>query len=947
MDNFSDLEKLKGLYSNRFIDNNYDKGRKVSYELNHLLSTCEEFIFSVAFITYSGIEQIKGELLNARDLNKKGKILTTNFEYFTEPKALEDLIENFPNIEIRMFDVNKEAINFHTKGYIFKKNDKYKFLIGSSNLTQDAITRNEEWNSLIEADLNSSISKDLLDEFNIVFNKATPINEIIDEYKVKYNEFKEKRKLVVSKQSNKIKTIKPNSMQLNFIDSLNSLIENQENRGLLISATGTGKTIASILALKNLKGLKVKKLLFVTHRLSILIRAKEVYDFFFNSEFTSSLLTGENKENIEADFIFASSSTINKKEYYQKFKEDYFDFIIIDEVHRVGDNSYLNLINYFKPKFLLGMSATPDRSDGYDLYKLFDHNIAYEIRILDALKEDLLAPFVYFGVTDLTVNNELIDDYSSFNLLTANERVKKIIDKSNFYGFSGDRVKGLIFVRSIEEGKALEEKFKEFNKKVKFLSGESSLIERENAIKLLEEENPLKEHLDYILTVDIFNEGVDIPSVNQIIFLRPTQSSIIFLQQLGRGLRKYQGKENVVVIDFIGNYASNFKIAKALCKKSATKEELIKTVEGLLPGAASIQFEEKAKEEVFKSIKNSSLSNAKEIFNQYIDVKNKLGRIPSLVEFEKYGGESKISSRVFLDFKSSYDSYYDFLFKKEDAYKGIKLSEEKVKILEYFGSFYLNGIRKKDIEILQDLINFKKINLVDKKFNEEEIKYYLSILNFSYGDITIKQYPKLVEMVNNNLEITSYFEELLKDKIFFKLLKLDIEYAKYSNQNTFNSSNDLVLFERYQRKDVSRMINKEVNISSTVYGYQLYKDKNVCPIFVDYDKKEDQISYNDHFLSKEIFHWNSRKNRYIDKGEIKDIILGYKNNKLKILLFVQKSSEDGFYYLGECQILSYYQSEDEFIEKGETVKANVVHFDLKLINECRSDIYNYLTSKLN
>lgn len=936
---------LEGLSYSSFINNDIEKGRNVAYEIKNLINNCDEFYFSVAFITYSGIEQIKGALKDFKELGKKARILTTNFNYVTEPKALKDLIDYFPNIEIRMFDVNKQNVNFHTKGYIFRSGEEYTCLIGSSNLTQSAITKNEEWNTLFKGDKTSSLIIDVLNEFENLFLKATPINEIINEYESKYNEEKEKHKNLIIKEENNFKLIKPNKMQIDFINSLNSLIEKGEKRALLISATGTGKTIASILGLKYLHGIKLRRLLFVTHRLSILNQAKEVYDHFFKDEYSSSILDGENRCNIDADFIFASSSTINKKDVLNKFSKDAFDFIIIDEVHRVGDNNYQNLINYFKPKFLLGMSATPDRSDGYSLYNLFNYNIAYEIRILDALKENMLTPFIYYGVKDITVNGELIDDSSDFNKLTCDERVKNIIENSKFYGFSGTRLKGLIFVSTIEIGEELEKKFNEFGYRTKFLSGSTSLDDRKIYIKMLEEENNKKEQLDYILTVDIFNEGVDIPSVNQIIFLRPTQSSIIFLQQLGRGLRKYENKENTVVLDFIGNYKNNFMITKALCKKSATKEELIKVVEGILPGSASIYFDKIAKEEIFKSIYNAKLNDSKNIFEQYKDVKGKLGHIPTLVEFEKYSGESKISSRVFLDMKSSFRSYYEFLFKKEEMYKNIEFNKIQSYILEYFGSFYFNGIRKKDIDIFKTLLEDDYINLLDLKLNKDEINYYEGILNLSYNKPQF-EYENLFIFENNSIKVSYFFKNLLKNNYFKDMLEEEIEYAYYSNKLNFNESNDFVLFERYQRKDVSRIILKPYNIASTVYGYQYYKDKNVCPIFIDYQKREEQISYNDYFINKNKFHWNSRKDRASTSGEIKELIKAYEENKVKILLFVQKSSEDGFYYLGECKIIDYKDSLDTFLNKGIEEKHNVVHFNFKLLNECRSDVYNYLTSDI-
>ena len=230
----------------------------------------------------------------------------------------------------------------------------------------------------------------------------------------------------------------PNEMQRQFIYNINKLIKQNEKRGLLISATGTGKTFASAFAVKEIKNFKVNKLLFIAHRETILKQSLNTFNLVFNdSNVKTALFTGNSKDIDGSNFIFASYSLIQKSEYLTKFKPDEFDMIIIDEVHRVGENHYQDIINYFKPKFLLGMSATPDRTDNYDIYSLFDHNIIYEIRLMDALNLNLLTPFNYFGISDLEVNGIKIDDYSDFNLLTSEERVKHIIEESEYYGFSG------------------------------------------------------------------------------------------------------------------------------------------------------------------------------------------------------------------------------------------------------------------------------------------------------------------------------------------------------------------------------------------------------------------------------------------------------------------------------------------------------------------------------
>ena len=219
-------------------------------------------------------------------------------------------------------------------------------------------------------------------------------------------------------------------------------------------------------------------------------------------------------------------------------------------MHKAGAATYRKVLNHFEPDFLLGMTATPERTDGQDIYELFDYNIAFEIRLKEAIENNLVCPFIYFGVTDIRVNGQLIDEGSNFSNLVSDQRVKHIIDKIRYYGHDGEKVKGLIFCSRRDEARELSDKFNLSSFRTRALSGEDSQEEREKTVKQLEDGE-----LDYIFTVDIFNEGIDIPSINQVIMLRNTTSSIVFIQQLGRGLRKHNNKKFVTIIDFIGNYS--------------------------------------------------------------------------------------------------------------------------------------------------------------------------------------------------------------------------------------------------------------------------------------------------------------------------------------------------------------------------------------------------------
>ncbi|NBP75571.1 MAG: DEAD/DEAH box helicase, partial [Crocinitomicaceae bacterium] len=326
--------------------------------------------------------------------------------------------------------------------------------------------------------------------------------------------------------------VTPNLMQKEALANLEHLRAIGKIKALLISATGTGKTYLSAF---DVQKVKPKKFLFIVHRLTIAEEAMKTFENLLGADIKMGIYSGMRKE-LDSDYLFSTIQTISKQEHLNNFEPSHFEYIVIDESHRAAADSYQRIMNHFSPKFLLGMTATPERTDGDDIFKMFDNNIAYEIRLHRALSEEMLSPFHYYGVTDLTINDQEVDELTDFNHLTAKERVERIIETAKIYGCDNGNVRGLIFSSNNEISIKLSNEFNERGFQTVALTGDSSEAERQRAIRLLESDN-YSEKLDYIFTVDIFNEGIDIPSVNQIIMLRPTQSAIIFVQQLGRGLR--------------------------------------------------------------------------------------------------------------------------------------------------------------------------------------------------------------------------------------------------------------------------------------------------------------------------------------------------------------------------------------------------------------------------
>lgn len=751
--------------------NDYKRRMNLAFEITKRLKECDYFEFSVAFISESGLAVLKQILLNLKEKGVKGRIITSTYLGFNAPKMFKQLL-SFTNIEVRIFE--QEHCGFHPKGFIFHTGDHRDIIVGSSNLTQTALESNQEWDLFFTSHENGELASQVSNEFDIQWELSTPLtNEWIESYKETYV------KPVRPTSAQSSKTIKPNKMQEEALKSLKNLRDNNKDKALLISATGTGKTFLSAF---DVRRFKPKRLLFVVHRRNIAEAALRSFKYLIPNV-SMGIFSGNTKET-DSDFIFSTVQTIHKKEYREMFNRDAFDYIIIDEVHRAGAQSYQDIVDYFKPKFLLGMSATPERSDDFDIYEMFDHNIAYEIRLIQAMEYNLLCPFHYYGITDMTIDGIEIDDKSEFNILTSELRVDYIIEKINEYGYSGDRIHGLIFCSRKDECEKLSQLFNMRGYKTIALTGDSSEEMRQKAIDSLESND--ENSLDYIFTVDIFNEGIDIPKVNQVVMLRPTESAIVFVQQLGRGLRKNDSKEYVVIIDFIGNYEKNFLIPVALSGQTNYNKDSLRqfVCEGSLitPGASTIQFDQITEKRIYQSIDAANFTQVRLIKDSYKQLKEKLGRIPHLKEFEQYGA---IDVQLMFQNKSL-GCYHTFLSKYEKDYH-IHFSTLEEKYLQFISSKLSSGKRVEELEAIKLIIN-KRTNLLThlKETLNSDYKIELpdvgietisNILsqNFMTGS-SKKTFEKAV-FLDENFESSPQFLKLLNNEDFKNQVMEVIEYA--------------------------------------------------------------------------------------------------------------------------------------------------------------------------
>jgi superfamily II DNA or RNA helicase/SOS-response transcriptional repressor LexA len=914
---------------------------KVLSTIIHELEYCNEFFISVAFVTNSGVATIINKLKELENRKIKGKILVSQYLNFTEPEALKQLFK-FKNIELRIATTG----NAHAKGYIFKNKEHYNLIVGSSNLTANALSTNKEWNIKISALDNSGLVEKVLKEFHSDFENATRVD---DKFILSYEDIY-KSQLLFDNRKKLENTAKPdvevipNSMQVEALYNLKKIRLENRNKALLISATGTGKTYLSAF---DAKAVNPKKLLFVVHRLTIANNSLSTFKNVFGAEKTMGLYSGSQRD-LDCDFVFSTIQTISKANHLDNFSKDHFDYIIIDETHRSGADSYLRLLNHFEPKFLLGMTATPERTDGEDIFKLFDHNIAYEIRLNRAMEEEMLSTFHYYGITDLSIDNKEVDNKSDFRYLVSSERVERIIEQAEFYGSDNGITRGLIFCSRKNEAIELSELFNAKGFKTVALTGDNSEEERAIAIEKLESDN-LSEKIDYIFTVDIFNEGIDIPKINQIIMLRPTESAIIFIQQLGRGLRKVEGKSYLTIIDFIGNYENNYLIPIALYGDTSYNKDTLRKLltEGsrMIPGASTINFDEITKEKIFQSIDSANMSLFSDLKNDYNLLKFKLGRIPMMMDFIEHGSRDPF---LFVDYSNS---YFNFV-KRVENNTNLVLSPNESILLELFAKEINNSKRIEECLIIQSLLNNDKLFIDELKetilrkydylITDDTIKSCVSNLNFKF----VRKEKDVIRFENGYFRLSDSFKGFLQNKLFKDFLKDNIEYSIFSYNKVFKRDNfqdGFILYQKYSRKDVCRILNWEFNEEATVFGYKL--SNNSCPIFVNYHKEEGiaaSTKFPEKFLNSSNFLWYSKPQRKLSNSTL--VSIRNETNLIRLPFFMKKHNGEGtdFYYMGDVKPIDN-TFEETTIKNDKNKDVPVVKVVLELKSPVESVIYDYIT----
>ena len=699
MDNVLKEAILNGLYDkdknngNEFLSPQLvsnDKENKIWFTLRQELLSATSFTWAVAFISENMLVPFKLVMSELAKKGISGTLITGTYLGFNSPKVFKELMK-IPNLKVRL----SEEAGFHAKGYIFNHEDYQTILIGSANFTRSALLKNCEWGLKVTSHENGHLVQEVNNQIQIALTTSISLtNSWIREYEKNWQPVKKTAMHLVNNQK---EDILPNKMQKAALNNLTALVNEDAKRALVVSATGTGKTYLGAFAVREYQP---KKFLYLVHREQIAKKSLEsFYKIIGGSREDYGLLTG-NKHDFNKKYLFGTIQTLSQDKVLAELDPKEFDYILIDEAHRVAAPTYQKILEHFTPKFLLGMTATPERMDKQNIYEVFDYHLAYEIRLKDALNEQMLTPFHYVGVEDYTVGDEVITETSKLKDLVAEKRVDYVLKQLDYYGYCGKKAKGLVFCSRQEEARKLAELFTQARHPAQALTNEDSQKKRIEVTKKLE-----NGELEYILTVDLFNEGIDIPSLNQIVMLRNTQSSIIFIQQLGRGLRKFPGKDYVTVIDFLGNYKNNYLIPIALNgDKSRDKDQVVR--ESKLPqviDVSTINFTEVASQRILDSLEKIKLDSMRELKKSYEDLKAKLGRAPLLYDFYQYG---TTAPTVFA--KNHLLAHYgDFLKKMGE---NVELTDYQSSVLSFVTKELLFGKRPHELLLLESCLIKEKVS---------------------------------------------------------------------------------------------------------------------------------------------------------------------------------------------------------------------------------------------
>ena len=900
----------------------------------------------VSFIRTSGLQLLLNPLESFRKRAKRGRILTSVYMNITQPSALRKLLEQ-DHIETKVYVTTSES--FHTKAYLFERinHNNSCALIGSSNISQAALINGEEWSVKVPRANTTEIYDQAISRFQMLWEskQAIPLTEaFIEEYEAYFenrqiDEIKTKKTFDFLNKSHQQKheedsqLLSPNSMQQLALDNLTNTRKKGEVRAVAIAATGTGKTF---LAAFDAQQFKAERVLFLAHRDELLEGAIKTFSTVFQVDGLCGKFTGTSKDT-NKPFLFSTVQTLSRENNLQAFDPGAFDYMVVDEFHHAQADSYQRVINHFTPQFLLGMTATPERMDGRDVLKLCHYNIVCDIRLKEALALQLLAPFHYFGVADETVDYETIERQAGglfvesklVNQLNTIERVDYIIGQMNKYGFHSQTRCALGFCVNRHHAHFMSQSFNDKGISSKVLTGLSDPRERQIEIKNLQDpEHPL----EVIFTVDIFNEGVDIPQINLLLFLRPTDSSTIFIQQLGRGLRKSEGKEYVTVLDFIGNYQNSYMVPLALAGESGSrdfdKDYLKRAIShefADLPAGCYVEMDEVAKEKILSKLDSIRLDRTDYLKHLYSQFKQELGSSPEILDF--FTAENAPNPNFFFSkFGSLYETkvecddqegnsialqenhYLQQVAERLEAMCPIKWPYELILLLvaieQQRAIINVSDIEQKLTHYFnQSIDSHQHKPLILSAMKELELPY--KKMTWTFGAVEGEQFHITPEFLSL-IQINGFANSYINDRVNYGL-KL---FRRHFKPEVFLAHGErFIRYQNYTRSDIQFLSENTAMKGTWREGVKRVGQDYFLFINLNKDKDVDaHLHYKDYFMDPRTFHWQSQ-NQTSHSSKVGQHYINHKQLDYRIHIFVRKQVKQynitlPFMYLGQVYYVS-------------------------------------------
>ncbi|MBR6863007.1 MAG: DUF3427 domain-containing protein [Acidaminococcaceae bacterium] len=906
-------------------------------KLKKNIDTCKAFYFSVSFIKKPGLRLLAPNIEAAVARGACGQLITSTYQNFTDVDSLQffyDLQTRYPDrfacrLDRECFhDFNGNTVGFHSKGYLFEFNDHCELLVGSSNITVYALLKNVEWDLSVISENENETYASAKAEFDSLWEQTLPLTtDLIGEYRSRLYYSIERWDMDYDIANSEVK---PNYMQRRALKELNRVRAMGAARALVVASAGSGKTF---LAAFDVLNFGAKRLLYIVHEGSILMKSYETFQRVFGSDRSYGIFNGEYKEQ-DADFVFSTNVTMaNSLELFEKHT---WDYIIIDECHHAPADTYQEIINHFEPEFLLGITATPERMDEKDVFGLFGNNVPYELRLRDAIINKLVVPFKYYGIRDElieygvreTKGHKFVEQFSDDNHC---DFISHMIEK---HRIPGQKLKALAFCRDISHAIRMSQAMADYYH-TQYLTGRNAVGERVRAYKDLQDDSA---ELEILFTVDILNEGVDIPGVNMVLFLRPTDSQTIFIQQLGRGLRNYEGKEYVTVLDFIGNdYKRSVQIAFALGSLSenfVVEKKLVaaliaddfKSI-GLADYGVEIHLDDLSKKEILSFIDEVNFNTKTYLQQDYANFKKYISaaRYPQHVDYlnNDYAPDlikfmqSKINGRK----NASYLGFLQAIGEEELP----SFSPQQEAFIKYVSEM-LPIVRPYEYLIIQAVMFHAG------RCSLPEIKQHVMVNALAFQEDALRHALKYMlateffelaedELSLKGIEIGVEFDEYMRDLLEYGLGKYEVDFSDAQPGETFH------LWAKYRKEQVQQLLlnnPKDIMLGTKIYDCIVYAYVTVVKASIT----KDELKYVDGYIDAETFQWETVAN--VSDKELNEL----KNSK-KIHIFVRKvDNEDGiqlpFTYIGAGQM--------EYIEGSK--KANGAHlFRIPMEATAPEDIY--------